>query len=189
MKIKKRWLPEAIDALMKFAKNFCLKAKNLATELDISSDDQSKTDLILTECETAQIRASSPDTRTALAVGAAKVARADLKKHLRYLRDVYIEPGFKSGAISLEQYRSFGLELPDEIVTDAPNKPQTIPYIVKVVSIPGHRVQVNFRDQTSEKSEARPQGTNGCLAYFLVSTEKVQDIKLLPKTQLMTTEG
>jgi hypothetical protein len=186
MKIRKKWIPETIRAFTEFVKNFCAKVVAHADEWSVSTADKNQTVALEANFETAQAAADAPETRTSVTVAVAKTARTVLKKHLQYLRQVYIDPGFKSGVISEHDYLSLGLSLADDVVTPTPPTPTTIPFIVELTSPPGHRVQVHFRDETSEKSEARPYGMNGCLARFAISDEKTEDTQLLIRTELMT---
>jgi hypothetical protein len=186
MKIRKYWIPETIRAFTEFVKNFCAKVVAHADEWNISTTDKNRTTAFLADFEDAQAIADAPETRTSVTVAVAKTAREALKKHIQYLRQVYIDPGFKSGVISEHDYLSLGLSLADDVVTTHPLTPTTIPFIVGLTSPPGHRVQIHFRDETSEKSEARPYGMNGCLARFAISDGKTEDTKLLIRTELMT---
>jgi hypothetical protein len=64
--------------------------------------------------------------------------------------------------------------------------PTTIPFILTLLVITGHRIRIHFRDETEERSEARPYGMNGCLLNYFVGDEAVSDIALLTRTTLMT---
>jgi len=185
MRTKKNWLPETILAFFMFARNFCGLILLNATLWGISSEDKSKTTLLLADLEDAQKLADTPQTRTAVTIDAAKKARDALKKHMKFLRKAYVEPGFAAGIISEHDYMALGLNPNDHTYTAQSLVPETVPIILELIPMLGHRVKIRFRDETSDRSEARPYGMNGCLANFTIGGEKVEDIQLLTQTELM----
>jgi hypothetical protein len=186
MKIRKHWIPRAILTFKEFVTTFCATFLAHADEWGVSTTDKSRTVALLADFEEAQAAANTPETRTSITVAVVRTTRHALEKHLQYLRKVYVDPGFTSGVISEHDYLSLGMSLADDGGTAHPLSPTTTPVILQLLPLPGHRVKVHFRDETSEKSEARPCGMNGCLASFAISGEKIEDTKLLTRMELMT---
>jgi hypothetical protein len=186
MRIKKYWIPDAILTFKEFVTTFCATFLAHADEWGVSTADKDRTVALLADFEGAQTAADTPETRTSVTVAVARTIRQTLKKHIQYLRPVYVEPGFKAGVISEHDYLSLGMSLSDGTITPGPPKPTTIPFIAELISIPGHRARIHFRDETSEKSEARPYGMIGCQASFAISDKKIEDTKLLIRVELMT---
>jgi hypothetical protein len=186
MAIRRDWIPEGNKEFRRFADNFCTIVENKATDWNISTTDKNTTVALHADFDEADDAATAPQTRNSISIALAGTARKTLKKHMRYLKRVYIDPGFASGLISEQEYLSLGLSLPDTILTATPLIPASAPFIIELISLPGFRVRIRFRDENEERSEARLAGMNGCLARFALGGEPISDYSLLTSSELMT---
>jgi hypothetical protein len=64
--------------------------------------------------------------------------------------------------------------------------PGTVPFIISLVIISGHRIKIHFRDETEARSQAIPYGFSGCLLSFSWGDERISDVTQLRETRLMT---
>ncbi|MDR3130133.1 MAG: hypothetical protein LBU18_01155 [Treponema sp.] len=64
--------------------------------------------------------------------------------------------------------------------------PATRPGITGVKPLGGGRVELHFKDEKVEHSQAIPYGMNGCLLSYALSDGEIADLKLFKTTKLLT---
>jgi hypothetical protein len=104
---------------------------------------------------------------------------------MRHVKRVYIDPGFENGIISQSDYLALGLTLPDTTKTPVAN-PTSRPLLYDLKDLGGFAVQMHFKDEHIEHSQAVLPGCNGCLVNYHYGPEQVTDVNQLKLTQLVT---
>jgi hypothetical protein len=179
------WFPHGAEARKKFISNFCLKLAAHADEWHVSAADASKLALLKSEYDATQAVIADPDTRNAVTVNLAKVAFDELEKQIRYIKRVYIDPGFESGVISRADYLGLGLTPHDHTHTPVAD-PTSRPQLYDVKELGGFAVRIHFKDEYSDHSQSILPGCNGCLVNYHFGPEKIDDVEQLKQTQLFT---
>jgi hypothetical protein len=185
MRKHRDWIPEGIKAFKVFIDNFCTLVALHATEWGVSDADKSKLAALKADYDAAQALADAPATRTVVTVAAAKTARDALKAQMRYVKRVYIDPGFESGVISRSDYMALGLTPRNPTHTPVAD-PTSRPLLYDVKDLGGFAVRMHFRDEHIEHSQAVLPGCNGCLVNYHYGPEQVTDVNQLKHTQLLT---
>jgi hypothetical protein len=181
----KDWIPKSIKAFKIFADNFCALIVANATTWKVSDLDKTKLTSLKAAYDTAQEAANTPVSRNSITVAEARKARKALEAHMRYLKRVYIDPGFESGDISLSDYMALGLT-PHSTTRTPVAVPTSRPLFYDLTALGGFAVRLHFKDEHIEHSEAILRGCNGCLAHYHYGPEKLMNVKELTFTQLFT---
>jgi hypothetical protein len=181
----KDWVPDGIKAFGALADNFCTRLVANAAAWGVNDTDKNKTTALKAAYDAAQALANAPATRTVITIAAAKKARKALEAHMRYLKRVYIDPGFESGVLTRSDYISLGLT-PHASTHTPVAVPTSRPQLFDVKELGGFAVEVYFKDEHIEHSQAVPYGYNGCFVNYYYGPEQVTDVKQLPLTQLFT---
>jgi hypothetical protein len=185
MASRKDWMAHGIENFKVFTDNFCPLVETNAAAWNVSDADKTATTTLKTDYDAAQAAADTPATRTSVTIAAAKAAHKALEAHLRHLKRVAIDPGFESGIISLSDYLALGLTPRDSTNTPVAN-PTSRPLLFDVKDLGGFAVQMHFKDEHIEHSQAVLPGCNGCLVNYQYGPEQVTDVKQLKLTQLFT---
>jgi hypothetical protein len=181
----KDWVPDGINAFNIFAENFCRLVELNATTWKVSNLDKSKLTALKAEYDSAREAADTPLTRNSITIAEANRARKALVTHMRYLKRVYIDPGFEAGIISLGEYMALGLTPHSTTHTPVAN-PTSRPVLFDLKDMGGFAVQMHFRDEHVEHSQAILPGCNGCLVHYHYGPEKLMEVQQLTFTQLFT---
>jgi hypothetical protein len=78
-----------------------------------------------------------------------------------------------------------GVHIPDKTHTPVPIH-ETPPIIFSVIPQPGGIFKIRFQDADNPDSRAIPDGCNGCVLFYAVSSERITDRDELKETVLMT---
>jgi hypothetical protein len=185
MASRKDWMAHGIEKFKVFAGNFCFLVETNAAKWEVSDADKAETAALKSAFDAAQLAADEPATRTSITIAAAKAAHKALEAHLRYVKRVYIDPGFESGTLTLSEYLALGLTPHDSTSTPVAN-PTSRPLLFDVKDLGGFAVQMHFKDEHIEHSQAVLPGCNGCLVNYQYGPEQTSDVNELVRTQLFT---
>jgi hypothetical protein len=181
----KDWIPDGIKKFREFADNFCRLLLINATGWHVNDTDKNKTNELKSAYDAAQTVADAPDTRTVVSIAVAKHTRKILEAHMRYLKRLYIDPGFESGVITQGEYMALGLTPHSSTYTKVA-VPTSRPLLFNVKQLGGFAVEMRFKDEGVEQSQAIPYGYTGCFVNYSYGPERVMDVEQLPLTQLFT---
>ncbi|MDR1575634.1 MAG: hypothetical protein LBS37_06475 [Treponema sp.] len=87
--------------------------------------------------------------------------------------------------MSAEYKAIFGIHEPDREPTPG-GEPNTRPNITEIRTLGGCGVEIRFQDEMTPESWAIPEAYNGAVLHYAWGPEKINDIKLLTESKLMT---
>jgi hypothetical protein len=136
-----------------------------ADDWNIRESDVDRLIALKAAFDAAQDLSDARGTRTSVTIAAAQMAREALEEQMRYIRQVYLDPGLKAKIISRSQYLEIGLSLPDTTHTTQPDPEDHVDFALRNDGR-DHSVRGDFRITGSTSRSKAPY--HGAEVYTIV---------------------